>query len=188
MCFYLFIWSYIWINHINDINEETKLFNVENLADYKINKIQVDDQYFDINTNYYKFKTEGEHKVRINLALENSTSLEKFFENINELISINFTNDFNTTGIIYMNEMFSFSKNLISVNLSNLNTENVITMKEMFSYCTKLQEIYLENINTKKVESTSGLFLGCKSLTNLDISNLELDNNKDMSSMFSNCS
>ena len=103
--------------------------------------------------------------MRINLALENSTSLEKFFENINELISINFTNDFNTTGIIYMNEMFSFSKNLISVNLSNLNTENVITMKEMFSYCTKLQEINLENINTTKVESTAGLFKGCKSLT-----------------------
>ena len=156
-CVFIYSFEAIYeLNQTNGIHEETKLFNLENLAEYKINKIQVDDQYFDINTNYYKFNTEGEHKVRINIDLKNSSSLGKFFENINELISVNFSNDFNTTGINYMNEMFSFSQNLISINLSNLKTENVFTMKEMFSFCTKLVEVNLQNLNTKKVESTAG--------------------------------
>ena len=187
-CVFIYSFEAIYeFKRTNDLKEETKLFNIENLSDYQINKIQVDDQYFEINTSYYKFTTEGEHKVRINIDLKNSSSLGKFFENINELISVNFSNDFNTTGINYMNEMFSFSQNLISINLSNLKTENVFTMKEMFSFCTKLVEVNLQNLNTKKVESTAGLFLGCKNLTYLDISNLELENNKDMSSMFSQC-
>ena len=108
----LFIFSFEGIYNTsqkNDGNEGTKLFNVESLANYKINKIQVDDKYAKNNTNYIKFDEDGLHKVRINIDLKNSSSLNKFFENINDLISINFTNDFNITGIENMDEMFSSS-------------------------------------------------------------------------------
>lgn len=111
------------------------------MKDYKINKIQVDDEYVYSNSYLQKITTEGEHKIRVNIDIKNSSSLEGFFENINELISINFTNDFNTTNIENMNEMFSSSKNLISIYFSNINTENVTFMKRMFNSCIKLQKI-----------------------------------------------
>ena len=46
------------------------------------------------------------------------------FENINELISIDFTNDFNTTYIENMDEMLFNCNNLNTLNISYLNTEN----------------------------------------------------------------
>ena len=186
----LFIYSFEAVYYIRKKNyksDGTKLFNVEYLDNYIINKIQVDDKFVKTNTNYYKFDTDGEHKVRINIDLKNSSSLNKFFENINELVSINFTNNFNTKGVENMDEMFSSTKNLVCLNMSYLNTENVRTMKNMFNSCMKLSEIDLSNINTKKVESISGLFSGCKSLTNVDISSFELENNKDISNLFSQC-
>ena len=73
---FLFIHLKLYINPIhNDVNEETKLFNVEYLRDYEINKIQIDGKYVKSKNNYYKFSTENEHKVRVNIDLKNSSSL-----------------------------------------------------------------------------------------------------------------
>ena len=175
------------IRETNNENEEIKLFNIESLKHYKINKIQIDDEYITNNTNYYKFNSSGDHLVRVNINLNDSDSLKYFFGNINELISINFTDEFNTTNILYMDEMFSNSKNLIYINISNLETENLKSMKNMFNSCTNLQSIDLSNIKANNVESTSGLFSGCNSIENIDLSNLDLKNNKDMSYMFNDC-
>ena len=128
----LFIFSFEAIYNIRKTSYKSdgiKLFNVEYLGNYKINKIQVDDKFVKTNTNYYKFDTDGEHKVRINIDLKNSSSLNKFFENINELVSISFTNEFNTKGVENMDEMFSSTKNLVYLNMPYLNTENVRSMK-----------------------------------------------------------
>ena len=187
-CVFIYSFEAIYdIYHLtNDINETTKLFNVENLADYEINKILVDDVYFENNTNYFKFDSVGEHKVRINIELNNSTSLKKFFENIKELISINFTNDFNTTGIENMTEMFSSSQYLISVDISNLNLENVKDMSYMFTNCKNLKDISISNFKTNKVENMAGMFEKC-SLISLDLSNLDTKEAINMSNMFKDC-
>ena len=186
----LFIYSFEALykkSQLNDINTNTKLFNVEYLTEYKINKIQVDGEYAETTTNYYNFTSDGEHQVRVNIDLKDSSSLKKFFSGINELISINFTNHFNTTNVENIDEMFSSAKNLISLNLSNLNTEKVKSMKNMFSSCINLPKIDLSSLNTSKVESTEGLFSSCESLTDIDVSFLNLEKNKDMSSMFNQC-
>ena len=187
-CVFIYSFEAIYdIYHItNDINETIKLFNVENLADYEINKIQVDDVYFENNANYFKFDSVGEHKIRINIELNNSTSLKKFFENIKELISINFTNDFNTTGIENMTEMFSSSQYLISVDISNLNLENVKDMSYMFTNCKNLKDISISNFKTNKVENMAGMFEKC-SLISLDLSNLDTKEAINMSNMFKDC-
>ena len=151
-CIFIYAFEAIYkISPSNVIKKDTKLFNVENLQDYKINKIQIDEKYIEDNQNYYKFKTEGAHNVLINIDLKSSSSLKGFFKNINELISINFTNDFNTTYIQNMDEMFFMCSNLNSINISDLNTENVISMNNIFSYCTNLIEINLNNLDTKKL-------------------------------------
>ena len=114
-CIFAYSFEAIYkISKNNEVNETIKLFNDELLKDYKI-KIQIEGEYFEINKNYYNFTNEGENKIRINLDIKNNTSLEKMFKNINELKSISFTNDFNTNSIQNMNEMFSSSKNLISI-------------------------------------------------------------------------
>ena len=185
----LFIYSFEAIyktSQANDFNQITKLFNVEYLEDYKINKIQVDDEYINPTSNYYQFNTDGDHTVRINIDLKESTSLNKFFENINELISINFTDVFNTTNIKNMSEMFSSSKNLIYINLSNLNTENVTDMSNMFKDCEKLNEIDISNFKTENVENMYGMFENTD-ITSLDLSHLETKNVKNMGNMFKDC-
>ena len=212
-CIFIYSFEAIYkISQSNDANDNVKLFNVESLSNYEIKKIQVDGKYIKNNTNYYKFDKEKEHKVRINIDLQNSKSLEKFFGNINELISINFTNNFNTNYIENMNDMFSSSKNLNSINISNLNTSNVRTMKNMFKSCTKLANIDISNfelgnnkdmsnmfsqcnalnsinfgkINTKYVLNMSNLFNDCNSLQTIDLKYLNTENVEDMSNMFKN--
>ena len=46
-----FIYSFEAIYKSYDLNNETKLFNVDHLTDYKVNKIQVDDEYVEDNNN-----------------------------------------------------------------------------------------------------------------------------------------
>ena len=49
---------------IYGINNDTKLYNVEFLTDYQINKIQVDGNICWANTNYYKFNSNESHIVK----------------------------------------------------------------------------------------------------------------------------
>ena len=140
------------------------------------------------NSNFYKFKTEGEHKVRINIDLKNSSSLEKFFSNITELISVSFTNDFNTSNIENLDEMFASCSNLNYINSKYFNIENVTTMKNMFNSCTKLSSIKnAYTLMNTKVESISGMFSGCSRLQTINLENILLENTIDISSMFSEC-
>ena len=44
---------------------------------------------------------------------------------LDRLISIAFSEDFNTKNITNMSEMFSVSKNAILINISSFNTENI---------------------------------------------------------------
>ena len=73
-CF--FIYSFVAIYNTSLKNKDQnliKLFNIESLTDYKINKIQVDGEYvenFESNSNYYNFTNEGVHEVKINIDLK----------------------------------------------------------------------------------------------------------------------
>ena len=186
-CFFIYSFEAKYkTSSTNDINGEIKLFNVDSLKDYKINKIQVDDKYVRNTTNYYNFDTDEEHIVRINIDLNESSSLQNFFGGINELISINFTNDFNTIKITNMDGMFSSSKNLVYIDISNLNLENNKDMSSMFNQCISLKDINFTEINTKNVLNTSNMFNGCTSLESIDLTYLNTENVIDMSNMFTN--
>ena len=185
----LFIFSFEAIYNIRKTSYKSdgiKLFNVEYLGNYKINKIQVDDKFVKTKTNYYKFYTVGEHKVRVNIDLKKGSSLNKFFENINELVSINFTNEFNTKGVENMDEMFSSTKNLVYLNMPYLNTENVRSMKNMFKNCEQLEEIDISNFKTEKVENMFGMFEN-SGVKNLDLTNFKTKTTTNMGNMFKNC-
>jgi len=80
------------------------------------------------------------------------------------LKSIQF-NNFNTSQVTRMSDMFSGCANLTSLDLSGFDTAKVIYMYEMFYNCTNLKTIYAsESWSTAAVKYSTGLFLCCFNL------------------------
>ena len=103
------------------------------------------------------------------------------------LTSIDFGDNFNTSNVTDMSEMFYGCSYLTSLDLSNFNTSNVRSMYGMFCYCNRLTSLDLTNFNTANVTDMSRMFSYC-SLTSLDLSNFNTANVTDMSGMFRWCS
>ncbi len=105
-----------------------------------------------------------------------------------EFTSIDFGEDFNTSNVTSMYQMFSSCHSLTNLNLSNFNTSNVTNMQDVFYNCTSLISLNLSNFNTANVTNMSSMFEGCSSLTSLNLSNFNTSNVTGMRNMFSRCS
>ena len=105
-------------------------------------------------------------------------------ENISNLISIDFNNNFNTSKVTNMDAMFYGCSSLTSLDLSNFNTSNVTNMRWMFHGCSSLTSLDLSSFNTSNVTNMYSMFGDCKSLTSLDISSFNTSNVANMSYMF----
>ena len=112
---------------------------------------------------------------------------DKRYQTISNLIQIDFNNNFNTSNVIDMSDMFCRCPSLTSLNLSNFNTSNVTDMSGMFAGCDSLTNINLSNFNTSNVIDMSDMFYNCPSLTSLDLSNFNTSNVTDMCYMFYHC-
>ena len=117
-----------------------------------------------------------------------SFSCSSMFSKFNNLIQINFNNNFNTSKVTDMSDMFRNCSSLTSLDLSSFNTSSVTNMDYMFNNCSSLTSLDLSGFNTSKVTHMSGMFKGCSSLTSLDLSNFNTSNVTYMSYMFNNCS
>ena len=72
---------------------------------------------------------------------------------------------FNTSKVIYMNQMFKNCTGLTSLDLSSFNTSQVIFMTYMFDGCTNLRTIYVGNgWSTAAVTGSTEMFNYCTSL------------------------
>ena len=91
-----------------------------------IDGIQLDEPIID-----YQFNTTGKHKVYFRL-LSNVTNLSYLFNSREELTSVVFSKDFDTTNVTNMNHTFNSCRNLTSVSLPNVNTTYVGDIEEMF--------------------------------------------------------
>ena len=80
----------------------------------------------------YTFLYQGNHIVNFWIDILNCDSLEQMFQDNANLISINFTENFNTKNIITMDMMFFNCINLTSLDLSIFNTENVYNFDNLF--------------------------------------------------------
>ena len=103
------------------------------------------------------------------------------------LTSIDFGDNFNTSNVTSMSQMFYDCSSLASLNLSNFNTSNVTDMYEMFRFCSSLTSLNLSNLNTGNVADMYSMFNGCSSLSSLNLSNFNTSNVNDMRYMFCNC-
>lgn len=103
------------------------------------------------------------------------------------LISLNLSS-LNTSSVTDMGRMFEGCESLTSLDLSNLNTSNVINMEYMFDNCSSLTSLDLSNFNTNNVIAMNTMFGYCSSLTTLDLYNFNTSNVISMSNMFEGCS
>ena len=110
------------------------------------------------------------------------------FSNFKNLVQINFNNNFNTSNVTNMNQMFYGCSSLTSLDLSNFNASNVTNMRYMFNTCSSLTNLDLSNFNTSKVTDMARMFYYCLSLTSLDLSSFNTSKVTDMERMFNNCS
>ena len=109
------------------------------------------------------------------------------FRHMKYITNINF-NNFNTSNVDNMSDMFYGCEYLTNIDLTNFNTSNVTDMNFMFNECYRLIEIKgIENFNTSNVDNMRNMFTHCNNLTSLDVSNFDTSKVTDMESMFANC-
>lgn len=108
------------------------------------------------------------------------------FGEFSNLQTINFNNWFNTSKVGSMSSMFSYSRNLEYIDLSNFNTTNVITFDSMFSNI-KASSLNLESFDTSSAVDMSNMFNSCDDLETLDLETFDTANVIDMSRMFQGC-
>ena len=122
-----------------------------------------------------------------NFNTSNVTSMYQMFYGCSSLTTLNLSN-FNVSNVTDMGDMFYGCSSLTSLNLSNFNTSNVTNMMNMFANCSSLTSLNLSNFNTSNVTYMDGMFSGCSSLINLNLSSFNTSNVTDMMNMFVNCS
>ena len=86
-----------------------------------------------------------------------------------------------------MAHMFSYCKELTSLNLSNFDTSNVTDMTYMFHDCEELTSLDVSSFDTSSVTNMAWMFSGCSYLPSLDVSNFDTSSVTNMDHMFSAC-
>ena len=125
-------------------NQEVNLLG--NFA-FIIEEMIIDGKKVDISRKY-TFELNGTHSVLVSVDLSQTSKLESMFSE-SEMISISFTEKFNTEKIVDMNYMFDSCTKLTSIDLSVFITRNVLDMQGMFNECSSLKSINLSNFNTE---------------------------------------
>ena len=77
--------------------------------------------------------------------------------------------------------------NVEKIVFENFDTSSVPIMNDMFKDLSKLTSVNMTALDTSGVYQMTGLFSGCSSLTNIDLSGLGSNNLAGISNMFYNC-
>ena len=109
------------------------------------------------------------------------------FRDFTNLKTIDFNNNFNTTKVYNMENMFTNCISLTNLDLSNFSTQNVTTMAQMFYGCTSLTNLNLSSFNTLNVENMKEMFMNLNTIENLDITNFNTSKITDMTHLFADC-
>ena len=107
------------------------LFRTEYLGDFSIKKMVVNGVEIEKPANFYYFEKElVYYNISFVIDISRCTSLKRMFYDIDELIEIKFTDNFDTSNIEIMDEMFLLDENLLTVDFGNINTINLKSIKE----------------------------------------------------------
>ena len=182
------------VNFINDLSNLPSSCTEENLCwdiSYSSNQNKKVYAYLidsglkdstDSTKTLYNLYIAGEAPI---FAPANSSIMFYRFEN---LVTINFNNNFNTSKVTDMHDMFGKNLVLESLDLSSFNTKNVTSMLNMFSGCKKLTSLDLSSFNTSNLVNMFSMFSDCTSFENINLGSFNTSNVTNMQSLFFNCS
>ena len=98
-------------------------------------------------------------------AAARPTSCDNWFSRCQTLYDISGWNNFNTSEVTTLNQMFIHCRNLNTLDLSYFNTSKVTIMEQMFYNCKNLSSIYVGNgWDISNVTKGNDMFLGCQSI------------------------
>ena len=103
------------------------------------------------------------------------------------LKAINFGDNFDTSNVTNMTNMFYNCRSLTDLDLSCFNTSKVTNMFQMFAGCENLVYLDLSCFNTSKVTNMFQMFDGCENLVYLDLSYFHASSATTTTNMFNNC-
>ena len=92
-----------------------------------------------------------------------------------------------TSNVTTMSSMFSHNDKMTSLNISNFDTSNVTNMHYMFASCDLLETLDVSHFNTSKVERFGGMFSSCPMLKFVDVSDFDTSSATDFGTMFGYC-
>ena len=95
--------------------------------------------------------------------------------------------NFDTSKVTSMADMFYGCSNLNTLNLDNIDTSKVTSMKSMFDGCSNLNTLNLSNFDTSKVTSMTLMFRGCSKLQILNISSFNIASGCYVTGMLTGC-
>ena len=181
----------ISITYINNNNGKIKLFD-RNFVNNNKDRCKIIYSYEEYAlTSEFDTKNIKDNKIEIKLSgVDSITSMNKMFNDCEELESLSNTKNWDTSKITDMSFAFKGCSSLKSLpDIQNWKTDNVEEMQSMFSKCTSLVSLPdISNWNTSKVTNMNSLFNECSSLISLpDISKWNTGNVTNMKSMFSEC-
>ena len=117
----------------------------------------------------YKFQKTGLIEIKISIKKSLST-LRNFFEDCEKLVSVKFSEAFDTSNVLNAYSMFKDCTSLKGVDISPFNTSLISHMTWMFSNCYELTSIDLSNFDTRNVLSFQEMFQNNYKLNYVDIS------------------
>ena len=130
-----------------------------------------------------------------------------FFAGFNNLININYNNNFNTSKVTNMSYMFLPATpgdwgDIVTLTANNQNikpsfidrkSDGVLEMMmsgggSSVGFYSVIEKLDLSNFNTSKVTDMCFMFAGCSSLTSIDLSSFNTSQVTNMDEMFGGCS
>ena len=115
-------------------------------------------------------------------------SIRGLFSGLTNMHTIEGLDNFNTSNVVNMSEMFANANSLTSLDLSTWDTSNVTNMGAMFFFASSLTSLDLTAWDTGNVTNMINMFRNTSSLTSLNVSTWDTSSVTNMRLMFTGVS
>lgn len=132
---------------------------------------------------------QGCNYTTIDLSLFDTSKvlyMDNMFEGCIGVLALDLST-FNVSNVTSMSNVFRSCQEMTSLNITGWNTPNVTNMSGIFSDCRKLESINISSFNTSKVTDMRNMFYNAYALKSINVSNFNTSNVLYMNSMFSHC-
>jgi surface protein len=134
---------------------------------------------------YYKGRDIEEATTMVTSEHDN---LSEMFQDCKNLRTINGINEWDTSNVTNMDNMFKSCNSLVSLDLSKWVVSKVKSMSDMIQGCDSLVSVNASNWDVSSVTNMWGMFADCRSLEELDLSGWDMTNVNKTTYMFNNSS